>query len=161
LSGPRGHRAFLKELLRKAALLACDEDAARADPGDGRAAGSALDQLLDSGNQLTACCSAARSRGAWRQRPGSVGFRACCLPCTPTKNCGPWSRRDGPALLHTEVMREHFVVHPDHWTLGGVLDFEPAMIGDAAYTSAARRLYLPWDAACSALTSRFMLDIRH
>ena len=38
-----------------------------------------------------------------------------------------------PALLHTEVMREHFVVHPDHWTLGGVLDFEPAMIGDAAY----------------------------
>jgi ATP-dependent 26S proteasome regulatory subunit len=46
--------AFLKELLRKAALLACDEDA-----GEGpiqvtdAQLGSALDQLLDSGNQLT------------------------------------------------------------------------------------------------------------
>jgi hygromycin-B 7''-O-kinase len=38
-----------------------------------------------------------------------------------------------PALLHTEVMREHLVVDPVRWTLTGTFDFEPAMIGDRAY----------------------------
>ncbi|MER6287026.1 phosphotransferase family protein [Streptomyces sviceus] len=36
-------------------------------------------------------------------------------------------------LLHTEVMRQHFLVDPDGWRLTGLFDFEPAMIGDAAY----------------------------
>ncbi|MFH8288193.1 aminoglycoside phosphotransferase family protein [Streptomyces sp. NPDC018059] len=38
------------------------------------------------------------------------------------------------ALLHTEFMRQHLVVDPDDgWRLTGLLDFEPAMIGDRAY----------------------------
>ncbi|MFF4568983.1 phosphotransferase family protein [Streptomyces sp. NPDC001410] len=37
------------------------------------------------------------------------------------------------ALLHTEVMRQHFLVDPDGWRLTGLFDFEPAMIGDRAY----------------------------
>ncbi|WP_037673129.1 aminoglycoside phosphotransferase family protein [Streptomyces griseus] len=45
-----------------------------------------------------------------------------CLPSTPRRS-----------LLHTEVMRQHFLVDPDGWRLTGVFDFEPAMIGDRAY----------------------------
>src|ERR1035441_5572382 len=41
------------------------------------------------------------------------------------------------ALLHTEIMREHLVVDPGRWTLSGVLDFEPAMIGDRGYEFAS------------------------
>jgi hygromycin-B 7''-O-kinase len=37
------------------------------------------------------------------------------------------------SLLHTEVMRQHFLVDPEGWRLTGLFDFEPAMIGDAAY----------------------------
>jgi hygromycin-B 7''-O-kinase len=37
------------------------------------------------------------------------------------------------SLLHTEVMRQHFLVDPDEWRLTGLFDFEPAMIGDRAY----------------------------
>jgi hypothetical protein len=37
------------------------------------------------------------------------------------------------ALLHTEIMREHLVVTPGRWTLNGIFDFEPAMIGDRAH----------------------------
>ncbi|MFE0257036.1 phosphotransferase family protein [Streptomyces sp. NPDC059010] len=42
-------------------------------------------------------------------------------------------RTPGRSLLHTEVMREHFLVDPDGWRLTGLYDFEPAMIGDRAY----------------------------
>jgi hygromycin-B 7''-O-kinase len=49
----------------------------------------------------------------------------------------PRPREPDPALLHTEVMREHLVVDPDRWRLSGILDFEPAMIGDPAYDFAA------------------------
>ncbi|MDA1358641.1 aminoglycoside 3'-phosphotransferase/choline kinase family protein [Glycomyces luteolus] len=47
--------------------------------------------------------------------------------------------RDGDehALLHTEVMREHLLIDPRTWTLTGLFDFEPAMIGGAAYEFAA------------------------
>jgi hygromycin-B 7''-O-kinase len=41
-----------------------------------------------------------------------------------------------PALLHTEVMRQHFLADPadpDSPRLTGLFDFEPAMIGDRAY----------------------------
>lgn len=38
-----------------------------------------------------------------------------------------------PALLHTEVMRQHLLVDPDGRRLTGLFDFEPAMIGDPAY----------------------------
>ncbi|MER5215598.1 aminoglycoside 3'-phosphotransferase/choline kinase family protein [Streptomyces sp. NPDC002838] len=38
-----------------------------------------------------------------------------------------------PALLHTEVMRQHFLVDADSRQLTGLLDFEPAMIGHRAY----------------------------
>jgi hygromycin-B 7''-O-kinase len=45
----------------------------------------------------------------------------------------PLPREPDRALLHTEVMREHFVVDPRRWTLSGMVDFEPAMIGGRAY----------------------------
>ncbi|QTD96110.1 aminoglycoside phosphotransferase family protein [Streptomyces cyanogenus] len=45
----------------------------------------------------------------------------------------PLPRAPHPALLHTEVMRQHFLVDPDGWRLTGFFDFEPAMIGDRAY----------------------------
>ncbi|WP_228974193.1 phosphotransferase family protein [Streptomyces sp. DH12] len=38
-----------------------------------------------------------------------------------------------PALLHTEVMRQHLLTDPDGWRLTGLFDFEPAMIGDPVY----------------------------
>jgi hygromycin-B 7''-O-kinase len=41
-----------------------------------------------------------------------------------------------PALLHTEVMREHLLVSQDAggaWRLSGLIDFEPAMRGDPEY----------------------------
>lgn len=39
------------------------------------------------------------------------------------------------ALLHTEVMREHLLVEQraGHWTLSGLVDFEPAVIGAPEY----------------------------
>jgi hypothetical protein len=52
--------AFLKELLGKAALLSCEEDGAGEGPirVTGAHLATALDQLLDNRNQLTACSSA-------------------------------------------------------------------------------------------------------
>ncbi|MCO6008659.1 aminoglycoside 3'-phosphotransferase/choline kinase family protein [Actinoallomurus purpureus] len=41
-----------------------------------------------------------------------------------------------PVLLHTEVMREHLLVAPGPdggWSLSGLYDFEPAMMGDREY----------------------------
>ncbi|APY88594.1 phosphotransferase [Streptomyces alfalfae] len=40
---------------------------------------------------------------------------------------------DRRALLHTEFMRQHLLVDPDGRRLTGLIDFEPAMIGDRAY----------------------------
>ncbi|WAZ19286.1 aminoglycoside 3'-phosphotransferase/choline kinase family protein [Streptomyces cinnabarinus] len=45
----------------------------------------------------------------------------------------PLPRAPRRSLLHTEVMRQHFLVDPDGWRLTGLFDFEPAMIGDPAY----------------------------
>ena len=45
-------------------------------------------------------------------------------------------------LLHTEVIREHLMVHPGTWTLSGLLDFERAMTGDRAYEFAAAGLFV-------------------
>ncbi|MFI1829357.1 phosphotransferase family protein [Streptomyces sp. NPDC020412] len=45
----------------------------------------------------------------------------------------PLPSAPGRSLLHTEVMREHFLVDPDGWRLTGLFDFEPAMLGDGAY----------------------------
>lgn len=42
-------------------------------------------------------------------------------------------RAPRPALLHTEVMAQHFLVDPGARRLTGLFDFEPAMIGDRAY----------------------------
>ncbi|MFJ7907698.1 phosphotransferase family protein [Kitasatospora sp. NPDC096204] len=48
----------------------------------------------------------------------------------------------GRALLHTEFMREHLLTDPaDGWRLTGLLDFEPAMIGDPAYDLVAVGLF--------------------
>ncbi|MBB5925767.1 aminoglycoside phosphotransferase family protein [Streptomyces echinatus] len=45
----------------------------------------------------------------------------------------PLPRGPHRSLLHTEVMRQHFLVDPDGPRLSGFFDFEPAMIGDPAY----------------------------
>lgn len=47
--------------------------------------------------------------------------------------------RHAPALLHTEIMREHLLVEETArgWRLSGLFDFEPAMIGDAEYELAS------------------------
>ncbi|MEU4116354.1 aminoglycoside phosphotransferase family protein [Kitasatospora sp. NPDC028055] len=46
------------------------------------------------------------------------------------------------ALLHTEFMREHLITDPaDGWRLTGLIDFEPAMIGDPAYDLVAVGLF--------------------
>ncbi|MEU1018902.1 aminoglycoside 3'-phosphotransferase/choline kinase family protein [Streptomyces sp. NPDC005898] len=63
----------------------------------------------------------------WREQiPGFLDS----VPLPVTDN-GSGTRR---ALLHTEFMRQHLTVDPaDGWRLTGLLDFEPAMIGDPAY----------------------------
>ncbi|MET9951245.1 aminoglycoside phosphotransferase family protein [Streptomyces sp. NPDC006339] len=75
-----------------------------------------------------------------RQRAGAVARqRACGLgPAWLEQIPGflasvPLPRAPRPCLLHTEVMQQHFLVAPDGWRLTGFFDFEPAMIGDAAY----------------------------
>ncbi|MCZ4121879.1 aminoglycoside phosphotransferase family protein [Streptomyces sp. H39-S7] len=45
-------------------------------------------------------------------------------------------------LLHTEFMREHLLVDPGRWTLSGLFDFEPAMLGDRAYEFVAVGLFV-------------------
>ncbi|MFI2610139.1 phosphotransferase family protein [Kitasatospora sp. NPDC018619] len=46
------------------------------------------------------------------------------------------------ALLHTEFMREHLLTDPgDGWRLTGLVDFEPAMLGDPAYDLVAVGLF--------------------
>jgi hygromycin-B 7''-O-kinase len=66
-----------------------------------------------------------RERGlpeAWLERiPGYLA--SVPLPGAPHR----------PALLHTEVMRQHLLTDPDGWRLTGLFDFEAAMIGDPAY----------------------------
>ncbi|MFJ4876837.1 phosphotransferase family protein [Streptomyces sp. NPDC088745] len=50
---------------------------------------------------------------------------------------------DAPrVLLHTEPMRQHFVVDPATWRLTGLFDFEPAMLGDPAYDLVGVGLFL-------------------
>lgn len=48
------------------------------------------------------------------------------------------------ALLHTEIMREHLLVEgaAARWEITGLLDFEPAMIGDPAYDLASVGIFL-------------------
>lgn len=49
-----------------------------------------------------------------------------------------------PALLHTEIMREHLLVEPDgaSWRLSGLFDFEPAMIGAPEYELSSVGLFV-------------------
>ena len=47
-------------------------------------------------------------------------------------------------LLHTEIMRDHLLVEQrsDGWRLTGLLDFEPAMVGDPEYELASAAVFL-------------------
>jgi hygromycin-B 7''-O-kinase len=47
-------------------------------------------------------------------------------------------------LLHTEIMRAHLFAQrgPSGWSLSGLVDFEPAMVGDPEYEFAAVGLFL-------------------
>ncbi|WP_298178849.1 phosphotransferase [Saccharomonospora sp.] len=49
-----------------------------------------------------------------------------------------------PVLLHTELLREHVLVRPqgERWTVSGLLDFEPSMLGAAEYEFVAASVYL-------------------
>lgn len=49
-----------------------------------------------------------------------------------------------PALLHTELAREHFFVSDGtgRWELSGLLDFEPAMVGQPEYEFASVGLFV-------------------
>ncbi|NEC67821.1 aminoglycoside 3'-phosphotransferase/choline kinase family protein [Streptomyces sp. SID9727] len=51
-------------------------------------------------------------------------------------------RAPRPVLLHTEVMRQHLLADADGWRLTGLIDFEPAMIGDPAYDFVAVGLFV-------------------
>ena len=48
------------------------------------------------------------------------------------------------ALLHTEVMREHLLVEQEGggWHVGGLVDFEPAMVGAPGYEFASVGIFL-------------------
>ncbi|MER7701485.1 aminoglycoside phosphotransferase family protein [Kitasatospora sp. NPDC097605] len=60
-------------------------------------------------------------RDAWLERiPGFLD--AVALPREPE-----------PVLLHTEFMRQHLLLDRAAGRLSGLIDFEPAMIGDPAY----------------------------
>lgn len=61
-----------------------------------------------------------------------VGQIPAFLAATPTS----YPR---PALLHTELMREHLLVtrEPHGWALSGLFDFEPAMVGAPEYDLAS------------------------
>ncbi|MFI6289135.1 phosphotransferase [Streptomyces sp. NPDC051018] len=87
--------------------------------------------FLDSGR--AAAVAQQRDRGlpeSWlEQIPGFLD--SVTLPRSPRR-----------ALLHTEFMRQHLLVDPDNWRLTGLLDFEPAMIGDRAYDFAAVGLFV-------------------
>ena len=54
-----------------------------------------------------------------------------------TLRCGPER-----TLLHTEFMRQHLVIDPRNRKLTGLLDFEPAMIGDPVYDFVAVGLFV-------------------
>jgi len=47
-------------------------------------------------------------------------------------------------FLHTETMADHFMVRQnnDHFSISGLIDFEPAMWGDAEYEFAAAGLFI-------------------
>lgn len=49
-----------------------------------------------------------------------------------------------PALLHTEIMREHILVseRDGTWHISGLIDFEPAMIGHPEYELASVGLFV-------------------
>ncbi|MFH9354156.1 phosphotransferase [Kitasatospora sp. NPDC017646] len=106
-----------------------------------------------------------------RRRPGRPGRPRRPLPAHPRPGHRPGTRPGGrpgerpdgrPArprpqgrhalkslsaatrrsLLHTEFMREHLIADPDgRWRLTGLIDFEPAMIGDPAYDLVAVGLF--------------------
>ncbi len=49
-----------------------------------------------------------------------------------------------PVFLHTELLREHVLVRHDgrRWTVSGLIDFEPSMLGAAEYEFVAASVYL-------------------
>ena len=63
-------------------------------------------------------------------------FLDAWMPCPPARG----------ALLHTEVMREHLMVAPapsgNGFALAGLIDFEPAMVGDPDYEFASVGLFV-------------------
>jgi len=80
--------------------------------------------------QRATCVERQRARGLGSPWLGQIPDFLDATPLTP----GP-----RPVLLHTEVMREHLLVRagPRGWELSGLIDFEPAMIGEAEYELAS------------------------
>jgi hygromycin-B 7''-O-kinase len=80
------------------------------------------------------------------QRAGCVARQAQYKLTTPwLEQVAPFldavalSAPAAPALLHTEVMHAHLLVTPaaEGWRLSGLVDFEPAMVGDPEYELAS------------------------
>jgi hygromycin-B 7''-O-kinase len=88
----------------------------------------------------------ARQRATAVERQRQAGLpQAWLSQVEPFLGSVPLATGRQPALLHTEVIREHLVVSPGTWTLSGLLDFETTMIGDRPYEFAAAGL---WVARC-------------
>jgi len=81
----------------------------------------------------------ARQRADCAARQARLGLDERWLRQIPEYLASVGLPRDPPVLLHTELMRAHVLVERsgDGWTLSGLLDFEPAMIGSAEYEFAS------------------------
>lgn len=80
-------------------------------------------------DQRAGCVARQRSRGLAPLWAAQIPEFLDSVPLPPSP----------PVLLHTEVMREHLLVTrgPIGWSLSGLYDFEPAMMGDRDYEFAS------------------------
>ncbi|WP_030145276.1 aminoglycoside phosphotransferase family protein [Streptomyces violaceorubidus] len=84
-----------------------------------------------------------RRRAGAVERPRAQGLSADWVEQIPGFLASvPLPSEPDRCLLHTEVMRQHFLVDPDGWRLTGLFDFEPAMTGDRAYDFVAVGLFV-------------------
>lgn len=121
------------------ALTARDRDRLATELGHALAALRAIDDadLGEASIDWDAFLAAQRTSAVDRQRARGLDERwlepiAAFLDATPLTD----RRR---SMLHTELMREHLLVTPDGdgWSLSGLFDFEPAMVGAPEYDLAS------------------------
>ena len=122
-----------------------ERDRAADDLGRALASLHALDAAALAGlpPPWAAFADAQRASAVARQRARGLG-EAWCAQIDGFLDRWMPPPMDRPALLHTEVMREHLTVArgPDGWRLNGLFDFEPAMLGDPMYEFASVGLFV-------------------